>query len=120
MAETPTSSAYQLDRRARLFPVGASCVGCGERNPLALVAGRCPPRCKSCALCTRGLAPQELHHLGGRPSTQTIRIPANPHALLSLLQELRRNTFAPGSSGAYQFDLLLVRALGPSLGIQTE
>ena len=106
-----------LDRRQRRFPTGASC-RCGERNLLALVSGRRSPICRKCALHRRHLLPCEEHHLGGRPSPDTIVVPINAHAVLSSLQWLWRGRSEPGSSEAYLFDLYLARTLGPSLGVE--
>lgn len=108
----------RLDLRLRRFPAGACCSSCGGRNPLAFVTGRKTLLCRECALLRRGLAPVEVHHLGGRPSTHVVPVPANLHALLGFLQELWRGQFAPGSPEAYLLDLLLLRVLGPSFGME--
>jgi hypothetical protein len=108
---------FMVDRRWRRFPAAAAC-SCGESNPLLLVSGRKPACCLNCDLRRRGLDPVEEHHLGGRPSEQTILVPANPHALLSFLQRVWRGAYQPSSSEAYLFDLVMLRALGPSIGIE--
>jgi hypothetical protein len=106
-----------LDRRLRRFPAGAACA-CEVRDPLALVSGHKPLICRACLLLPRDLAPTEEHHLGGRPSQHTIVTPVNAHAVLSFLQGLWRGRHAPGSNEAYLFDLVLARALGPTLGVE--
>jgi hypothetical protein len=115
--QTLTDLLCGLDRRRRQFSVGAAC-RCGEWNPLLLVYGSKPVRCRTCDLLRRGLDPFEEHHLGGRPSENTILIPANPHALLTFAQRIWRDHWQPGSNEAYLFDHLLSRAFGPSIGIE--
>jgi len=112
-----TDLLFSLDRRKRQFPAGTACP-CGEWNPLLLVSGSKPLRCRTCDLLRRGLDPFEEHHEGGRPSEHTILIPANPHALLTFLQGVWRRHWEAGSTEAQLFDLLLRRALGPSIGIE--
>jgi hypothetical protein len=108
---------FVLDRKRRRLADGAACAQCRERNPLSLIDARTPTMCRECDLRRRGLEPFEEHHLGGRPGERTILVPANPHAVLTFLQAIWREVAEPGSSTAYLFDLLLVHALGPSLGI---
>jgi hypothetical protein len=106
-----------VDRRRRQFPIGTACK-CGEWNPLLLVYGSKPTRCYACLLDGRGFDPFEEHHEGGRPSEHKLLIPANPHALLTFLQGMWRDHWEPGSDQAYLFDHLMLRALGPSIGIE--
>lgn len=115
--QTLTDLLCNVDRRRRDFRSGSACK-CGEWNPLLLVYGSKPICCRTCDLLRRGLDPFEEHHEGGRPSDQTILIPANPHVLLSFLQRVWRGHWDPGSNQAYLFDLLMRRALGPSIGIE--
>jgi hypothetical protein len=105
-----------LDRRWRRFPAGAACRVCGERNPLSLISGRRTPICRQCSLLGRHLPATELHHPGRRPSPHTVIVPANQHPLLTFLEGLWLGRFEPGSNEAYLFDLVLLSALGPSLG----
>jgi hypothetical protein len=104
----------QLDRLRRRFPEHARCADCGASNPLLLCPSGRLLRCYQCRLKHRGLSVLELHHLGGRPSTMTATVPANPHRLLTPLQELWRDVAEPGSRQAQMFDLVLLRVLAPS------
>lgn len=108
----------RLDRRLRRFPAGASCADCGERNRLVLCRHRKQTLCYGCRLIRQGRDPFEEHHLGGRPSELVVRLPANLHRLLTVLQELWRSWAPAGSARAQLFDLVLLRALGPSFGVE--
>ena len=107
-----------LDRRVRRFPDGARCADCGERNRLVLCRNGRDTVCQSCRLVRRGHRPVEDHHVGGRPSQTIIALPANLHRLLTILQELWRGVFEPGSAQAQLFDLVLLRVFGPSFGVE--
>jgi hypothetical protein len=108
-----------LDRRLRRLPDGAKCADCGERNRLVLCSYRRRVVCQGCRLVRQGRPPFEEHHLGGLPGSVTVRLPANLHRLLSVLQEtLWRGWLEPGSNAAQLFDLILLRVLGPSFGVE--
>jgi hypothetical protein len=108
----------RLDKQLRRFPAATACTDCGQRNRLVLCSFRKQIVCQECRLKRQGRPPIELHHVGGRPSSLLFPVPANLHRLLTLLQELWRGTFEPGSNGAVLFDLYLLGVIGPSFGIE--
>jgi hypothetical protein len=108
----------RLDRRRRRFPKDARCAGCGERNPLVLCRQGKQILCQACRLARQERAALEEHHVGGRPSPVVQPLPANLHRLLTVLQELWRGRLEPGSTEAQLFDLVLLRVLGPSFGVE--
>ena len=108
----------RLDRRIRRFPAGVGCADCGERNRLVLCRAGGQVVCYGCRQQRRGRPAREAHHLGGRPGDLKVSVPANLHRLLSVLQELWRGSFEPGSKEAILIDLYLLRVLGPSFGCE--
>jgi hypothetical protein len=106
-----------IDRRQRRFPPDAACADCGERNRLLLCREGKAVVCYGCRLVRQGREPVERHHVGGRPSTLLMPLPANLHRLLTVLQELWRGVLEPGSTEAQLVDLFLLRVLGPSFGV---
>jgi hypothetical protein len=108
----------RLDRRLRRFPVGTRCADCAIGHPLLLSAVSKRVICADCRLKRRGLPPVEEHHVGGGLSELTIMIPANLHALLTVLQGLWRSHFEPGSAEAQLFDLMILRTIGPLFGVE--
>lgn len=103
-----------LDRRLRRFPPDASCADCGERHRLVLCRHGKRVVCYQCRLIRQGREPVEAHHIGGRPSTVIVPLPANLHRRLTVLQGLWRDWAEPGSPEAQLVDLILLRTLEPS------
>src|SRR5690348_12913575 len=85
----------RLDR-SRLS-ADASCADCGLTYRVCLALNLGEVLCQECVLRRHGSEPFEEHHLGGRPSPITVRVRANLHRLLTLLQDLWRDAIAPGS-----------------------
>jgi hypothetical protein len=108
-----------LDRWLRRFPEGSKCADCGEGNRLVLCRHRERIVCHGCRLVRQGRSPVEEHHLGGVPGSATVPLPANLHRLLTVLQQtLWRSWLEPGSNAAQLFDMILLRVLGPSFGVE--
>jgi hypothetical protein len=107
----------RLDQRLRRFLPGARCGNCQLGHPLLLCRSGEQVLCHDCRLKKRGQRPVELHHVGGRPSELTVEIPANLHALLTWLQSIWRGSVPPGSSEALQFDLVMLKTIGPLFGL---
>lgn len=106
----------RLDRQIRRFPARTCCADCGASNRLLLCRSAKDVVCYRCRLARRGRPLREEHHLGGRPGDLTVRVDANLHRLLTLLQDLWRGRYEPGSNEAILADLYLLRVLGPSFG----
>ncbi len=107
-----------LDKRWRRFPAGAVCADCGQPNRFVLCRRGRRIVCTECRLRRQGRPLLEAHHPGGRPGDLTVLVPANLHRLLTVLQDLWRGTLEPGSSAAVLLDLVLLRVLGPSFGLE--
>jgi hypothetical protein len=78
-------------RRANLFPPGARCEDCGERDPIVLDASNvCHILCAEHSAIRQGKSPTEEHHVAGwRYSAVTMVIPANMHRRLTAMQRVR-------------------------------
>jgi hypothetical protein len=110
--------AARIDRWRRRFPAGTCCADCGQANRLVLCRHGSHIVCHGCRLARKGQPPYEDHHVGGRPSSLVVSVPANLHRLLTVLQDLWRGTFEPGSPNAVLIDLFLLRVLGPSFRVE--
>ncbi|MAG37262.1 MAG: hypothetical protein CL878_13595 [Dehalococcoidia bacterium] len=74
----------QRERRLRALPKDARCATCGATEPWALIpTTRGRWRCYEC----HNGHPTEAHHVAGLGRGPTVIIRANPHRLLSALQE---------------------------------
>jgi hypothetical protein len=103
--------AASVNARKRRLGANARCA-CGEKNPLLLRIGAAPVRCLECQARNTGRPTSEMHHLGGRPSTLTISVPVNVHAVATALQwPLWRHRYRAGSIAAVVVDLAVLQML---------
>ncbi len=97
MSTDETQRIMRNARRRERFPLGATCIRCGESDARVLDAGTKPILCYACHAAAAGRSVVEYHHIGSRANGDlTIVIGANEHRILSEMQRehdprLRRN-----------------------------
>jgi hypothetical protein len=109
--ETLFALLRRLDRR--VLPANACCADCEFSVRLCLFTTQSVVLCAACELRRRGLAPFEEHHIGGGASPLTLHVDANLHRVLTVLQDIWRGTYEPGSTCAVLLDMVFLRVLEP-------